>query len=200
MNYEYYYGSFCTTVLVHWLDGWSNFLQAWNHDFFWSSIYPGGGGQPDGEVLELIERDFGSLRSLQRSSRLQVWVSLARAGFGWYVSAQPFLLLTQMLVATGLLRSFDPEWIQSRRTCYALPQMGFRLTLKSSLSVQWRMQSFQFWRLQMLSTLSSGDTLQGSCFLFVATSAGYLHSTTSALWQVKVEVTLVSCVVNKVQF
>jgi hypothetical protein len=22
-------------------------------------MYPGGGGQPDGEVLELIERDFG---------------------------------------------------------------------------------------------------------------------------------------------
>ncbi len=58
-----------------------------------------------------------------------------------------------------LLSSFHPEWIQSRRTCYALPQMGFRLTLKSSVRVQWRMQSFQFWKLQMLSTLSSGDTL-----------------------------------------
>jgi hypothetical protein len=102
---------------------------------------------------------LGRLRSLQRSSRLQVWVSLALAGCGWYVSAQPFLLLTQMLVATVLLSSFDPEWIQSRRTCYALLQMGFRLTLKSSVRVQWRMQSFQFWRLQMLSTLSSGDTL-----------------------------------------
>ncbi len=102
---------------------------------------------------------LGRLRSLQRSSRLQVWVSLALAGFGWYVSAQPFLLLTQMLVATVLLSSFHPEWIQSRRTCYALLQMGFRLTLKSSVRVQWRMQSFQFWRLQMLSTLSSGDTL-----------------------------------------
>jgi hypothetical protein len=94
-----------------------------------------------------------------RSSRLQVWVSLALAGFGWYVSAQPFLSLTQILVATVLLSSFHPEWIQSRRTYYALPQMGFRLTLKSSVRVQWRMQSFQFWRLQMLSTLSSGDTL-----------------------------------------
>jgi hypothetical protein len=102
---------------------------------------------------------LGPLRSLQRSSRLQVWVSLALAGFGWYVSAQPFLLLTQMLVATVLLSSFHPEWIQSRRTCYALPQMGFRLTSKSSVRVQWRMQSFRFWKLQMLSTLSSGDTL-----------------------------------------
>jgi hypothetical protein len=83
---------------------------------------------------------------------------LALAGCGWYVSAQPFLLLTQMLVATVLLSSYDPEWIQSR-SCYALLQMGFRLTLKSSVRVQWRMQSFQFWRLQMLSTHSSGDTL-----------------------------------------
>jgi hypothetical protein len=102
---------------------------------------------------------LGHLRSLQSSSRLQVWVSLALAGCGWYVSAQPFLLLTQMLVATVLLSSFDPEWIQWRRTCYALLHMGFRLTLKSSVRVQWRMQSFQFWRLRMLSTLSSGDTL-----------------------------------------
>ncbi|CAA6673848.1 unnamed protein product [Spirodela intermedia] len=36
----------------------------WNHDFFWSSMKPGGGGQPRGVLLELIERDFGSLEGL----------------------------------------------------------------------------------------------------------------------------------------
>jgi Fe-Mn family superoxide dismutase len=80
MNYEYYCGCFCTTVLVHLLDGWSNFLQAWNHDFFWSSIYPGGGGQPDGEVLELIERDFGSFEEFTKEFKA---AGVNQFGSGW---------------------------------------------------------------------------------------------------------------------
>ncbi|XP_015877712.2 superoxide dismutase [Fe], chloroplastic isoform X1 [Ziziphus jujuba] len=38
----------------------NNAAQVWNHDFFWESIKPGGGGKPSGDLLELIERDFGS--------------------------------------------------------------------------------------------------------------------------------------------
>lgn len=37
-------------------------MQVWNHDFFWESIKPGGGGVPSGELLQLIERDFGSFQ------------------------------------------------------------------------------------------------------------------------------------------
>ncbi|PON65507.1 Manganese/iron superoxide dismutase [Trema orientale] len=42
------------------LPPFNNAAQIWNHDFFWESIKPGGGGKPSGELLELIERDFGS--------------------------------------------------------------------------------------------------------------------------------------------
>ena len=35
-------------------------IQAWNHEFFWESMKPGGGGKPSGELLQLMERDFGS--------------------------------------------------------------------------------------------------------------------------------------------
>ncbi|CAG7880287.1 unnamed protein product [Brassica rapa] len=38
----------------------NNAAQAWNHEFFWESIQPGGGGKPSGDLLRLIERDFGS--------------------------------------------------------------------------------------------------------------------------------------------
>lgn len=38
----------------------NNAGQAWNHDFFWESMKPGGGKKPEGEILELIVRDFGS--------------------------------------------------------------------------------------------------------------------------------------------
>ncbi|XP_051143512.1 superoxide dismutase [Fe], chloroplastic-like [Andrographis paniculata] len=42
------------------LPPFNNAAQVWNHDFFWESMKPDGGGQPSGELLELINRDFGS--------------------------------------------------------------------------------------------------------------------------------------------
>jgi len=38
----------------------NNSAQVWNHTFFWSSMRPGGGGQPAGKLLEKITADFGS--------------------------------------------------------------------------------------------------------------------------------------------
>jgi Fe-Mn family superoxide dismutase len=35
--------------------------QVWNHDFYWRSMTPNGGGRPSGELAAAIERDFGSL-------------------------------------------------------------------------------------------------------------------------------------------
>jgi superoxide dismutase, Fe-Mn family len=41
----------------------NNAGQFWNHNFYWSSIKPGG-GKPSGRLLELVNRDFGSLDNL----------------------------------------------------------------------------------------------------------------------------------------
>lgn len=38
----------------------NNAAQVWNHNFFWDSLTPDGGGAPEGELARLIERDFGS--------------------------------------------------------------------------------------------------------------------------------------------
>ena len=37
----------------------NNAAQAWNHDFFWRSMQPGGGGRPSGALAERIAADFG---------------------------------------------------------------------------------------------------------------------------------------------
>jgi Fe-Mn family superoxide dismutase len=40
----------------------NNAAQAWNHDFYWKSLSPGGekgGGKPEGALLTQIEHDFG---------------------------------------------------------------------------------------------------------------------------------------------
>ncbi|HNR23750.1 MAG TPA: superoxide dismutase [Steroidobacteraceae bacterium] len=34
--------------------------QAWNHDFLWKSMRPGGGGDAVGPIAQRIEKDFGS--------------------------------------------------------------------------------------------------------------------------------------------
>jgi Fe-Mn family superoxide dismutase len=44
----------------------NNAAQVWNHDFYWRSLAPSGGGKPDGDLLERIERDFGAFADLQR--------------------------------------------------------------------------------------------------------------------------------------
>lgn len=38
----------------------NNAAQVWNHTFYWSSMKPGGGGRPDGELGEAINSAFGS--------------------------------------------------------------------------------------------------------------------------------------------
>jgi Fe-Mn family superoxide dismutase len=38
----------------------NNAAQVWNHSFYWQCMKPGGGGQPNGALLEKINADFGS--------------------------------------------------------------------------------------------------------------------------------------------
>ncbi|XP_056860931.1 superoxide dismutase [Fe] 2, chloroplastic isoform X2 [Raphanus sativus] len=59
------------------LPAFNNAAQAWNHEFFWESIQPGGGGKPSGELLRLIDRDFGSF-----SDFLERFKAVAASNFG----------------------------------------------------------------------------------------------------------------------
>lgn len=38
----------------------NNAGQVWNHDFFWNSMKPNGGGEPTGKLAEMINASFGS--------------------------------------------------------------------------------------------------------------------------------------------
>uniref|UniRef100_A0A0E0DVU3 superoxide dismutase n=1 Tax=Oryza meridionalis TaxID=40149 RepID=A0A0E0DVU3_9ORYZ len=40
--------------------------QIWNHDFYWRSMQPGGGGKPPERLLKFINRDFGSYDGMIR--------------------------------------------------------------------------------------------------------------------------------------
>ncbi len=54
-----------------------NAAQTWNHTFFWNSLSADGGGDPDGAIAEMIEKDFG------RPFRRPPLVNSAAAGPGW---------------------------------------------------------------------------------------------------------------------
>ncbi len=58
----------------------NNAAQVWNHDFFWKSMKPNGGGAPSGDVEALIERDLGGWDKFKEDFKQQ---ALGRFGSGW---------------------------------------------------------------------------------------------------------------------
>ncbi|KAL0316976.1 UNVERIFIED_CONTAM: Superoxide dismutase [Fe] 2, chloroplastic [Sesamum angustifolium] len=62
------------------LPPFNNAAQVWNHDFFWESMKPGGGGKPSGELLELINRDFGSFEDFVSAFKA---AAATQFGSGW---------------------------------------------------------------------------------------------------------------------
>jgi Fe-Mn family superoxide dismutase len=58
----------------------NNAAQAWNHDFYWKSMKPGGGGEPAGALLERVNADFGGAQKLREELAA---AALAQFGSGW---------------------------------------------------------------------------------------------------------------------
>lgn len=44
---------------------YNNAAQIWNHSFYWNCLSPNGGGEPNGALLDAINRDFGSFASFK---------------------------------------------------------------------------------------------------------------------------------------
>ena len=63
----------------------NNAAQVWNHDFFWESLAPNGGGTPPDPVLKRIVASFGSLETF--SDRfVQAAVDQFGSGWAWLVA------------------------------------------------------------------------------------------------------------------
>ena len=58
----------------------NNVAQAINHAFYWKSLSPNGGGQPSGQLMDLIQRDFGSFEELKKKMESE---ALTCFGSGW---------------------------------------------------------------------------------------------------------------------
>ena len=58
----------------------NNAAQVWNHTFYWNSMKPRGGGKPTGRLLELANRDFGSVDKLLQQFQE---AAIGQFGTGW---------------------------------------------------------------------------------------------------------------------
>ncbi|XP_051197944.1 superoxide dismutase [Fe] 1, chloroplastic isoform X1 [Lolium perenne] len=54
--------------------------QIWNHDFYWRSMKPGGGGKPPERLLKFVNRDFGSYDGMIKQF---MDAALTQFGSGW---------------------------------------------------------------------------------------------------------------------
>ena len=63
----------------------NNAAQIWNHTFFWNSLSPNGGGEPEGDLKAAIERDFGSVDECRKQLTEAVTTHFG-SGWAWLVA------------------------------------------------------------------------------------------------------------------
>ena len=58
----------------------NNAAQVWNHTFFWSSMKPGGGGEPKGAVAAAIDKKWGGFAAFKEAFTKS---AVGNFGSGW---------------------------------------------------------------------------------------------------------------------
>ena len=62
----------------------NNAAQVWNHTFYWESMKPGGGGEPQGDVGEALGKAFGSYGAF-REEFTEAAKTQFGSGWAWLV-------------------------------------------------------------------------------------------------------------------
>ena len=58
----------------------NNAAQVWNHTFYWNSLKPQGGGQPQGALAEAVNKAYGSFAKFQEEFTAK---AVGHFGSGW---------------------------------------------------------------------------------------------------------------------
>lgn len=70
----------------------NNAAQVWNHAFFWHCLSPHGGGEPKGDLLARIEKDFGGIDEF-RSKFKEAAVGQFGSGWAWLIEEKDKLAI-----------------------------------------------------------------------------------------------------------
>jgi Fe-Mn family superoxide dismutase len=87
----------------------NNGAQVWNHTFYFEGFSPNGGGEPTGELLAAINKDFGSFQAF-KDQFSKAAATLFGSGWAWLVKkADGSLGIVQESNAGNPLRSgYEP--------------------------------------------------------------------------------------------
>ncbi len=72
----------------------NNAAQVWNHTFYWHCMKPNGGGQPTGDLLAAINRDFGSFEKFKEEFSNAAATQFG-SGWAWLVEKDGKLSVTK---------------------------------------------------------------------------------------------------------
>ncbi len=72
----------------------NNAAQVWNHDFYWNSLSPKGGGKPMGDLGRKIEADFGSYENFLKEFA-EAGMTDFGSGWAWLVEDHGALKITK---------------------------------------------------------------------------------------------------------
>ena len=68
----------------------NNAAQVWNHDFYWKSLSPKGGGKPKGDLSRLLDASFGGVAAFL-SEFAEAGAGLCGSGWIWLVEGKDAL-------------------------------------------------------------------------------------------------------------
>ncbi len=80
-----------------------NAAQIWNHDFYWRSMKPDGGGNPEAHLLAAIGVEFGSLRGF-KDAFIRAGEAQFGSGWVWLTGSGGRLRISATADADGPLR------------------------------------------------------------------------------------------------
>ncbi|MFL6547656.1 MAG: superoxide dismutase [Povalibacter sp.] len=88
----------------------NNAAQTWNHDFFWESLAPNGGGTPPEPIAKRIESAFSSFENF-RDKFVEAAVGQFGSGWAWLVAKQGRLeIMTTHDADTPLASGIHAVW------------------------------------------------------------------------------------------
>jgi Fe-Mn family superoxide dismutase len=126
----------------------NNAAQVWNHDFFWRSMTPGGGGSPDGALGRRIASDFGSFEEFVRQFVTHA-TGLFGSGWVWLVADADGLQIASTANAELPMTSHEHAllacdvWEHAYYLDYQNNREGFVRAFFEKL-VNWRFAAEQF--------------------------------------------------------
>lgn len=80
----------------------NNAAQSYNHDFYWKSLKPGGGGLPTGALAAAIDKDFGSFDNFRKEFTVAANTAFG-SGWAWLVKTPSGLKVMKTIGADNPL-------------------------------------------------------------------------------------------------